>query len=357
MKKNRVFLVLVLMLMAVAVILVWRSSDSTIAGWESGFAVEDTSTVTMVYIVDRSDNEVKLERQGNGTWLINDAYLAHDLKIESLLQTLTGIRVRMPVPLTAREGVIKRMAGIAKKVEIYQYAPAINLFGHFGLFFKERNTKTYYVGDVTQDNQGTYMLMEGSDIPFIIYLPGLRGFVASRYSTLASEWRDHTIFKARLKDISSVTVEYPWEPEKSFKVINNEEDRSQTLIDLTTGERVPAYDTARMLGFMTSFMDVRFESLLNDKLEAGFIDSVLSTKPSSIITLETYDGETNTVKTFFKEGFADLYDHDGLALEPFDLDRAYALLDNGKDFVLIQYFVFDKVQRTLQYFTREEEGS
>ena len=41
-------------------------------------------------------------------------------------------------------------------------------------------------------------------------------------------------------------------------------------------------------------------------------------------------------------------------LEPFDLDRAYALVNNGQDFVLIQYFVFDRIMRPLQYLTGEQ---
>ena len=355
MKKNRLTLLIVVVLLLIAVVLVWRSSRTTLGGWESDFAVEDTASITKIFIADRNNNQLMLEREENGNWYINGEYLAHDVKIESFLKTLSDIRVRMPVPISGRDNVIKRMAGISKKIEIYQYKPGIDVFGWIQLFRKERKTKTYYVGDATQDNMGTYMLMEGSDEPYIIYLPGLRGFVATRYSPIASEWRDHTIFNTRLKDIESVSVEYPYEPHKSFKVVNDREDRSQILYSLSTGERVPSYDTARMLGFMTSFMDIRFESLLNDKHEPDFIDSVLSTKPSSVITLVKVDGDTNQVKTYYKEGFSELYDEDGLALEPFDLDRAYALLDNKRDFVLIQYFVFDRVQRTLQYLTRQEQ--
>lgn len=355
MKRNRITFIIVVILLIVAAVLVWRSSNSTLGGWESEFAVQDTSTITKVFIADRNNNQVKLDKMDDGSWIINDEYLAHNVKIESFLKTLADIRVRMPVPIKGRDKVITRMAGIAKKVEVYQDAPGIDLFGFIRLFWKERKTKTYYVGDATQDNLGTYMLMEGSDKPFIIFLPGLRGFVASRYSPIASEWRDHTIFKTKFKDIKSVSIEYPYEPHKSFKVVNDENDRSQTLYSISDNQPAQAYDTARMLGFMTSFMDIRFESVLNDKLEPDFIDSVLSTKPSSVITLIETDGDTNIVKTFFKEGFSELYDEDGLALEPFDLDRAYALLNNQKDFVLIQYFVFDKVQRTYQYLTRQEE--
>jgi hypothetical protein len=72
--------------------------------------------------------------------------------------------------------------------------------------------------------------------------------------------------------------------------------------------------------------------------------------------LTTREGDLNEVKIYYKKGFAALYMEDGAALEPFDLDRAYALVNDGKDFVLIQYFVFDKVTRTLAYLKGDEDN-
>ena len=35
---------------------------------------------------------------------------------------------------------------------------------------------------------------------------------------------------------------------------------------------------------------------------------------------------------------------------PFDRDRMYALVNEGRDFVLVQFFTFDKITRPLGYF-------
>jgi hypothetical protein len=263
MKRNTIIILIVLVLAIIAVVLYQMNTTSTIKSEESAFAVEDTSLVTKIFIADKNNNSVTLSREGSGQWLVNGRYLAHDVKVASMLSTLHNLSVRAPAPLTSRNSVITRMAGIAKKVEIYEYAPGFNLFGLIKTGWKERPVKTYYIGDQTPDNQGTYMLMEGTDSPYIVYIPGFRGFVSARYSPFPTEWRDHTVFKTRFKDIASVEIEYPYEPEKSFRVVNNP-DRSQELYDLQTGEKIPGYDTARMLGFMTSFHDIRFESFLND---------------------------------------------------------------------------------------------
>ena len=334
--------------------LIYNNSGNTLTQDEAGFAVEDTASITKIFIADKNNNQLTLSRSGPGPWMIDGKYLAHDVKISTLLKTIKEIKVRAPVPVSARNGVMSRMAVLGKKVEVYQVVPAIDIFGWITLFPSEKRTRTYYVGDVTQDNQGTYMLMEGSDDPYVIYLPGLRGFVTARYSPFAHEWRDHTVFKTRFKDIRSVQVEFPWEPFKSFRV-DSYDDNRVTLTPLADDMPVTEYDTARMLSFLTAFMDIRFESVLNGQLEDDFIDSVMASKPSSIITLTEKDGKETLVRTFFKGGFSHLYAGDGTTLEPYDLDRAYARLNDGDDFVLIQYFVFDRLLVPLQYFTHQEE--
>lgn len=352
-KKNKITLIIALVLLMVAAALMLNRTSGTLKSKDSSFAVEDTASVTRIFIADKNDNAVLLEKQDNGTWLINGTYIAHDVKVESLLKTLKDIRVRAPVPLVAREGVISRMATLGKKVEIYQIAPTINIFGWIQLFPRERNVRTYYVGDVTQDNMGTFMLMEGSDDPFIIFLPGFRGFVSSRYATVADEWREHTVFKAPIFEIDEVTVEWPMEPGQSYKVINME-DRTQLLIDLPSGDVIEGYDTSRMLSFMTSFRDVRFEALLNNA-EPEFVDSVRSSTPLTILNLKKNDGTQREVAVHYKGSIAPYYDEEGYAMEPLDLDRAYAFINQGEDFVLIQYFVFDRVLRKQSFFTGEEQ--
>ena len=111
------------------------------------------------------------------------------------------------------------MAVIAVKVEIYQQVYRINLFDRIKLFRHEKLTKTFYVGDDTSDNMGTYMLMEGSKEPFVMVIPSFRGFLSTRFIPDEDIWRDQTIFKIRLKDIQSVKMEFPLTPDSSF-IIN-----------------------------------------------------------------------------------------------------------------------------------------
>jgi hypothetical protein len=350
MKKNRVALIIALILLLAAAILYFTNSGTTLRKSVSDFSVKDTATVTKLFLADKNNNEVTLERTANGTWLVDGKYTAQTAKISSFLKTLADLEVRSPVPLAARNNVITRMAVLAKKIEIYQVRPMINIFGKVKLFPREKLTRTYYIGDVTQDNLGTYMLMEGADEPYIVHIPGFRGFVSTRYSTLKADWRDYTVFKTPINKIQSVQVEFPSNPDQSYRF----DVRDNQHISLQTypgGKPVQSYDTLNVLNFLASFEDVRFESLLEHLIPKEYIDSVSASTPKTIITLTDRDGNVNKVKLFAKGSFAPLLAGDGDRMEPVDLDRAYALVNNEEDFVLVQYFVFDKVTRPLSVFT------
>lgn len=352
MKKNKTLIILALALVIIAVLFAINKRYTTLNNAESGFAVEDTSNVTKIFMVDKNNRSVKLTKIEVGRWLINDEHLAQNYNIIMLLGTIKGMTVRYPVPLAAKDNVIRRLASIARKVEIYQEVYRINLFDKIKLFPHEKLTRTYYVGDATQDNMGTFMQMEGASQPYVVYLPRLRGFIYTRFSTDEDDWRDHTIFKTPLQDITSIKMEFLEEPHESF-IVESDEVGNFKMSSLLDGKQLQ-YDTLKLLQFVSSFKDVRFESVLNNKLEPAYIDSIASGPMAHIITLTEKDGAESVVRTYRKGGFRELYDNEGVALEPFDLDRLYAYINDDKDFVLIQYFVFDKVLRTSSYLQNKE---
>jgi len=352
MKKNKALFVITILIVIVGGLILINRNYSTLDDRESGFAIEDTSTVTKIFMVDKNNLSVKLEKDENGRWMLNDRFLAHPFNVSMLLGTMKDLTVRYPVPLAARDNVLVRLASIARKVEIYQIKYRIDLFNKIRMFPHEKLTRTYYVGDATQDNMGTYMLMEGADQPYVVFLPTLRGFIYTRFSTAEDDWRDHTVFSTPLQDLDWVQVEFMEDPEESF-VVKTGQNGNLSLMTLSDGQ-TSAYDTLRMLQFVTAFKDIRFESVLNSKLEQEFIDSVSSLPMAHRITLREKDGDEFVVKTFRKGGFSQFYEEDGAVIAPFDLDRLYAFINDDRDFVLLQYFVFDKVLRTASYLKNEE---
>jgi hypothetical protein len=347
--KNRWIYLFTMFLAIIAIALIVKNSKSTIRGEFKNFAISDTANVTKIFLSDKNNRNVLLERQREGYWRLNGLNKAQEESVDLLLKTMLNLAVMEPVPQSSHNIVVKLLATSSVKVEIYQMVYRINLFNKLRLFRHEKRTRTYYVGHVTQNNIGTYMLMDKSSTPFIVYLPGFRGFVQSRYSTLEKDWRDHGIFSTRLQDIESVTVEFAEYPNLSYKVVNRD-GLHYSLISLGEGKDVVNFDTMKVVNFLVSFANIRFEAMV-DEINPLRRDSIISRLPLHIITLADKSGKQVVVRTFHKPALPGATDFKGNPLL-YDIDRFFALINDGKDFVLIQFFVFDKITRPITYFLR-----
>jgi len=349
MRRNQYYLIAVIALALIVLVLFLTNSKTTFRHSMSDFAVDDTSNITMIFMSDKNNNTLKLTRKLPGyAWVVNEKYLGQKFNIDMLMETMLNVEVKHPVPLAAHNNVIKELAANSVKVEIYQWVYRIELFG-VRWFPHEKLTKVYYVGGATQDNQGNFMLMEHSSEPFVTYLPGLRGFISPRFTPIEKYWRDYSVFKKNLREIASVKIEFPSFPDQSFEIINKYQ-QSLELISLTDHTRNTGFDTLKVLNFLSAFRNLSFEALLND-LDKNYKDSIISSVPFAIITLTDTSGYVNSVKTFHKKAAAGATDYNGKPVQ-YDLDRAYALVNGGKDFTLIQFFVFDKVLRPKKFFLK-----
>jgi hypothetical protein len=347
--NNKRIILLTLVLAIVAVVLVLNRSKGTFSKELKDFAVDDTTNITRIFMVDKSNHSVDLKKTNPGNWKANDDFIVRNDAINLLLKTMLNIDVMEPVQKAGHNSVIKSLASNSVKIEVYQQKYRINLFNKLKLFPHEKRTKVYYVGSNTQDNIGTYMLMEGSSVPFIVYLPGFKGFVSVRYSSRLEDWRDHTVFNHKIVDIKSIKIEFLETPPFSVEVSNNN-DRSFTLKSLYTGQEINDYDTTKMLDFLASFYSIKYEALLLD-LPKPKQDSITKSKPFHIITLTEKSGKTLVVKTFHRANPGGPIDENG-NMVIWDRDRMYALVNNDKDFVIIQFFVFDNLLKPLEYFLK-----
>ncbi|MDD3878301.1 MAG: DUF4340 domain-containing protein, partial [Bacteroidales bacterium] len=215
----------------IALSLILSNTTSTLRKELSDFAVKDTGTIEKVFISDMNFNSVKLERKPEGGWTVNEAYEVNNENIKTLFKTLVWVEVREPVPQKHQDEINALLASTGVKVEIYQNRYRIDWFDKIKLFPYVKKTKTFYVGEATSDQMGTYMLMENSTKPFVTYMPGFRGFLNTRFSPREKDWRSPVIFSHKLGEIKSIKLEFPENPENSFK-IDNLGDRTFELFAL-----------------------------------------------------------------------------------------------------------------------------
>ena len=346
-KNNRITIIIAAILVVIAGVLIWNNRYlSTLEGESSDFQVWDTASVTKVYLADRKDRESLLERQEHG-WTLNGTYKAHPKQVQYLLTTLYKVRVKMPVSVASHDNIVKQMASQSTKVEVYQIVPRINLFDKIKLFYHEKRTKVFYVGDATMDSSGTFMLKEGAEKAYIVYIPSFRGFITTRFTANPDDWRDHTIFHENMADIQSVEVDFNEDPEGSFR-IDNIGKHQYKLTRLIDNQDLP-YDTLKVINLMSSFGDLSFEALFTNTLPQERIDSITGSPCLHYIVVTDKDGNKQDMRTFKKlilNGVTDLSGEIG----DIDRDRMYALVNEGKDFVLIQNYVFDKVLHDVRYY-------
>ncbi len=349
-KRNLILIAAALLIALAAVIVALRGSKK--ATFEQNYHIEDIDSVTRIFLADKQDNQVLLSRVGDSTWIVDNQYPANQPLIDLLLETLNTMRIRQQVNRNAVPTIIKDLSARAIKVEVYQRVPFINWFhGKLKLFPHEKLTVTYYVGRETQDMLASYMFREGDKVPYIIHIPGFRGFLTPRFVTDPLKWRSHLIVDLDVHQIESIQLQLPSSPEQSFSVRRSGDGFSFFLYD---GTPVPAFDTARVAQMLSSFSWMNFDEFAAI-VPNTFADSCVSGQPRSILTVTDTAGNTTELKTYIKYSNPDDIGNmpDPEMYETFDLNRLYAILcreDKSQDTVLIQYYTFDNILQPASYF-------
>lgn len=345
MKKNKrlipVFIVLALGAITFWLVVNKGKNNGTLDVHQMDFAVKDTASITKIHMADKTGKSITLTRASAGTWIVNDKFNARPDAIKILLNTMASVAVQSPVSVKAKDNIIKWMATGATLVEAYA---------------GDQRIKMYYVGGETQDQLGTYMLLadpetgEKAESPFIMEIPGFNGYLSTRYFTEEAEWRDRTVFRNSPMQIRSIRVEHNGYPEAGFQI--DLQDAYHFTLKSLSGASLP-FDTVKMKQYISYYGNVGFE-VIENKIAAAKKDSVIRTTPVHIITLTDTKGKVSRIKMFLKQGDAEKID--SLLKINIDADRMYGLINDDKDFVLVQYYVFGKLLQSPAYFLPDQPG-
>lgn len=301
----------------------------------SNFKIEDTASIDKIFMADKSNRKVLLTKE-NGKWIVDHEFPARIDLINDLLILLKRIEVKQYVPKAALENVIKSLSVYSTKVEIYQ---------------KGKLKKTMYVGGPTQDHLGTYMLLEGSSVPFICYVPGFRGYLTPYFMPMPEEWRDRMIFAYHINEIQKVKMEFVNMPDQSYEV-SHDKGRFEIRL-LKSNTPLHNFDTLAVKDWIKNFKNIGFESFL--EVNKTRLDSVTSNYGLYKITVTQTNGKERSVALYqipLPPGTINIYGNE----EKIDVDRMYGIID-GKTLVLCQYFTFDPVTIPASFFFPPQAAS
>lgn len=335
MNKSTVYgLIIVLILAGVGGYFYFQKSGSTFNEDESNFAIQDTGSITKIYMADKKNQEVLLTKSATGKWKVNNQYKVRNDVINTLLATLKQVTVRSPVAKNAREKVIKNIASDGLKVEVY-----VN--------DEEQPHKVFYLGTADQYHSGSFMLLEGAENPYLMHVEGAYGYLNPRFVMHVPDYRENVIFATKKEDIQQVFVDYPQYPELSFTI---DKTGDNFIVKSSQGIQQSNIDTAYLAGFLNQFEMINFESFEKTK-DPMYLDSLVAKTPEFTVGLTDVNQRTTTIKGFKKPVSGDFVDLWGDSID-FDLDRMYGLI-NEEEVVIIQYYVFDRVTVDLDDFKKD----
>lgn len=334
MKKNRRSLIITVLLVLVSLyFLFFRDSFNTLGQKDNDFAVQDTAAITKIFMADKDNRTVTLTRVKGGVWMVDNKYQVRSDAINTLLYTMKMVSVKNIIDANGIPNVIKAMASSAIKVEVYD---------------GDNRVKMYYVGGATADQLGTYMLLanpnsgENCKKPYIMYIPGFDGYLSTRFFVKEDDWRDRVIMQYYPYAMKTIKVTYP-QSDSGFVI--NILGRNRFSMDNTANQPMP-FDTVAVKQYLTYYQSVQWEVTVEN---AANKDSILNSGPVAIIAVTDTAGKHTEIKLFNKKATRQEIEKYGNDYR-YDPDQMFALV-NGKDFVLVQYFIFGKLLENVRYFS------
>ncbi|MBL7816741.1 MAG: DUF4340 domain-containing protein [Saprospiraceae bacterium] len=326
MKKTNLILLLVLAIVGSAG--AWyltTKKESNLEGYDFHFAIKDTADVAKIFLADRTGKTVTLVRKDKVHWMVGNNYDVQPDMIKTLLETLNQVELKFRLPRNAVASVVKDIATEGIKVEVYNGSG--------------KNLRTFYVGGTTSDDRGTFMMMENSNEPYVMHIPGFQGMLRPRFLTEEQDWRERFAFKLRPEDIKMLSVEYPTQKAKSFKLIREGIGfKVEPFYDV-----VPRINRPPVSGMIDAYLQ-GFSKLGIEGYEAGNpkADSLKNSPVFARISITTKD---NKAKTLNLHPFLERNEQGQVMQSPdgsVHIEHYFVDTSEG-ELMAVQHFVFQKV--------------
>jgi hypothetical protein len=331
-KKSLVLLALLVSIaVGISFLSTRKKSSMTTAKKDVDFSYQQVNNITRIFFANKSGKYIDLEKQTEGLWTLNQKHTAWQKKVDFLLfETFSKIRIKGAAPKPAVDNVIKHMAITGIKVELYSSDP-------------NNPDQVYYVGGTTPDQLGTYFWIEGSETPYVTYIPGFTGYLNARFDLQERNWISRTIFEYEKNDIKTIEVNFK---DDQYRI---EQDQNSIKMVNAAGAEIAANPSA-LSSYLASFKKLNMEAIID--LVDNQTDSILKTKPLATISVTNTKGQVKTLNIYTKPPYDkmhNLHTVDGERLT-YDPNRYYAKLDGRADWMIIQDYTFGKILRTASEF-------
>lgn len=297
------------------VCLIWSCKSNSGAQWETDFKISNPERITAIEIYHRGNLSQTLSKTKQ-EWIVNQKYIVRQDAIDNILRILPDLKVMYYPPKASWENMVKVIHEQGVKLEFK------NASG--------QRMKAFSLGGTTNDERGTYAMIDGSAQPYVIHVPGFDGSLANRFIMEENEWRDRMMFKEKKEDLIRVKVNYRDQPGAGFELENKEGNWKLYTISNTP---VPANESL-IHTYLDAFQGIGAEGIENDY---RYIPQVLESTPHAVFEFYGLNGTTRIVKFYpvLIEGQA-------------AVERFYVY--DGTDFYLAQMRILQKIFRSIDSF-------
>lgn len=327
--KNLKLLIILAVLILIAGTYYFSNSKGSLNLKNSSFEIKSVEGVTKIQI-STPDENLLLEKE-HSQWKVNGKYLATDKSVGNFLLAINRIAISTPVSNAEKEQVASILTTDGLIVEIFK---------------NNKTVKKYYVSKPAMNKSKTYMMMHNSSEPFVVRIPSFKGLVSNLFIIDENYWRDKTVFNYQPQNISCISVEFPVDMSKSFRVINYN-NGTFAMQELNNNKFVKEFNVDKVARYFTYFQRIVFDQVEKD-LSQTYTESILHSKPFIVIAVEDIQGLTNKISLYRKTSENE-FDEFGDKAQ-YDYNRAYATFNDNKELVIVQYFIFDPLFKEIDYF-------
>jgi len=300
---------------------------------ERAFAMENIDKLYRIVITEKNKKSIILEKKEDDKWQLNNKYLARKNAVDNLLEVIKQVQIKYIPEPSAVKNIIAEMRTIGVQVDLYGQDNSL--------------MKSYLVGGSTQDERGTYMLMndEGNNRPqpFVMRIPSIEGSVRGRFILSETNWRDRSVINEELSDVKYIKVEYPENQNESFMIKLKE---GEPVLFAQDDVIISGVDQNKVKGYTQLFDGIYAEYI--DNLNP-LRDSISALKPFSIISYGKSEADYKVVRLFPLSDI--LYERaEPQALNVTKVEGRYFVDCSWGDFMLVQHRLIGKLLRGRSFF-------
>ncbi|WMJ74540.1 DUF4340 domain-containing protein [Cytophagaceae bacterium ABcell3] len=222
-------------------------------------SIADTSSV---YEIGYQSDEINgvLRRDRNNVWIINEKYPTRIQLSDLLLFGIAKLEIRRPVSEENKQKVYEKLKSEGIRVNV-----------------KEKDGEhVFHVLSNDNDPNSSYFLKEGSDTPYITYVPGFTGNLTNLLTLSENDWRSRTVFASDNRSLQKIKVHYPESEEDDFEIKYQEGSFGIAGIN--------PIDTMKLVNYLQSFVMVNVSGFVDNP--DSLREELANLQPKAILEVE-----------------------------------------------------------------------